>query len=411
MDVDPVVETNPVPPVETLLRAVDRRVLPALCVGMFVALLPVIAPAPFFPAMARDLGVSVPLLGQIRAAMLLLSAVLGLVSGPLADRYGHRRLIVLGLVSAAVSLVAFGLAPNFAVLLLGALAGGLADAAVLGPSLAIAGTAFTGAAARRALGWTTACMAGSAIVGVPILAAVGDRAGWRAAFVVAGVVAVSTAWLGATWLPHDARHPEGRLRLRVILDAYNPLLHHGPTLRLYAVSVLRAICFYGLLNYFGAFLSQKLGLTIGQIGIAYMLGGSGYFLGSLVAGGPLGRIPPRPLLVGGNVVMALLMGLALSAILGPIGTVAMLSVATFAGAFGWVAIASLLTAETPAGAGTTMTLHGSLFNLGAAGGGAIGGAPARPPRLRRIGPRLAHLRPRVRAARRVAWAQNRPRTT
>jgi predicted MFS family arabinose efflux permease len=32
-----------------------------------------------------------------------------------------------------------------------------------------------------------------------------------------------------------------------------------------------------------------------------------------------------------------------------------------------------MTAETPSGAGTTMTLSGSLFNLGAAGGSAIGG--------------------------------------
>jgi predicted MFS family arabinose efflux permease len=71
--------------------------------------------------------------------------------------------------------------------------------------------------------------------------------------------------------------------------------------------------------------------------------------------------------------MALLMGLAFSAVLGPIGTVALLPFAACAGAFGWVAIASLLTAESPAGAGTTMTLHGSLFNLGAAAGGAIGG--------------------------------------
>ena len=71
--------------------------------------------------------------------------------------------------------------------------------------------------------------------------------------------------------------------------------------------------------------------------------------------------------------MALLMGLAFSAILGPLGTVAMLPLAGFAGAFGWVAVAALLTADSPAGAGTTMTLHGSLFNLGAAAGGAIGG--------------------------------------
>ena len=71
--------------------------------------------------------------------------------------------------------------------------------------------------------------------------------------------------------------------------------------------------------------------------------------------------------------MALLMGLAFSAVLGPVGTVAMLPLAGFAGSFGWVAVAILLTAGSPAGAGTTLTLHGSLFNLGAAAGGAFGG--------------------------------------
>ena len=46
--------------------------------------------------MARDLDVGVPLLGQVVAAMLLVSAAIGLVAGPLADRYGHRRVILLG---------------------------------------------------------------------------------------------------------------------------------------------------------------------------------------------------------------------------------------------------------------------------------------------------------------------------
>jgi predicted MFS family arabinose efflux permease len=137
--------------------------------------------------------------------------------------------------------------------------------------------------------------------------------------------------------------------------------------------MLRAVCWYGMLTYFGAFLAQRLGLTTGQVGLAYLVGGSGYFLGSLVAGGPLGHVPPRPLLVGGNLAMALFMGLAFSAVLGPWGSVAALPLAAFAGAFGWVAVAALLTADSPAGVGTTMTLHGSLFNLGAAAGGAIGG--------------------------------------
>ena len=373
MEAEALPEADLVPPPGTPRVAADRRVLPALCLGMFVALLTFVAPAPFFPVMSRDLDVSVPLLGQVVAAMLLVSAAIGLVAGPLADAYGHRRLILLGLVSAAICLFAFGLAPTFPVLLVGALAGGLANAAVSGPSLAVAGTYFAGAEARRALGWATACMAGSAIVGVPVLTAVATLTGWRLAFLAAGGAVIGAVLLGAAWLPRDARVPEGRLRSETLLAAYRPLLRHRPTLRLYGVAVLRAICWFGLLTYFGAFLAEELALSTGLVGLAYMLGGSGYFLGSVLSGGPLGVVPPRTLLVAGNVAMALLMGLAFSAILGPIGTVVMLPLAGFAGAFGWVAVAALLTADSPAGAGTTMTLHGSLFNLGAAAGGAIGG--------------------------------------
>ena len=55
------------------------------------------------------------------------------------------------------------------------------------------------------------------------------------------------------------------------------------------------------------------------------------------------------------------------------GTVAVLTVLCFAAAIGWIGVTAMLTAETPVGAGVTMALNGSLLNLGAAGGGAIGG--------------------------------------
>ncbi len=127
MDAHPLAAPVDVPAPAEPIPASDRRVLPALCASAFVATVVFIAPAPFFPIMADDLDVSVPLLGQVIAAMLLLSAVIGLVVGPLADRYGNRRLIILGLLAAAVCLTIFGLAPTFPVLLAGSLAGGLAD--------------------------------------------------------------------------------------------------------------------------------------------------------------------------------------------------------------------------------------------------------------------------------------------
>jgi predicted MFS family arabinose efflux permease len=104
-----------------------------------------------------------------------------------------------------------------------------------------------------------------------------------------------------------------------------------------------------------------------------MLGGAGYMLGSVLAGGPLSRIPARLLIAVANLMMAVALGLAFSPFIGAAGTVALMPVAALTGAVGWVGIVALMTAETPAGSGATMTLNGTLFNLGAAGGGAIGG--------------------------------------
>jgi MFS family permease len=148
----------------------ERQTLMALGGGAFVSALVIIIPPAFFPEMARDLHVGVPLLGQIMTAMLLISVFLGLVAGPLSDQSGHRLVIVIGLAAAALCFFAFGLAPTILLLFLASVAGGVTNASVLGPTMAIAGTYFSGTAARRAIGWTSAAEAGSAIVGVPALA-------------------------------------------------------------------------------------------------------------------------------------------------------------------------------------------------------------------------------------------------
>ena len=327
-----------------LAGASGLRVLVALGFGTFVTALLFIVPTPFFPQMARDLQVSVPLLGQVMTAMLLLSALFGLVVGPLADRSGHRLLILIGLVAAAVCLLDFGLAPTFPVLLIASVAGAVTTAAVLGPSLAIASTAFTGTAARRAVGWTSAAQAGSAIVGVPVLAAIGAAAGWRVAFVVAGLAAVAVWTLALLWLPHDRHRATEPLGLYAILAPYRPLLRSGTMRRLYGATILGAVCWFGLLTYLGAFLAEVLGMGTGHVGLVYMVAGSGYFLGSLAVGGPLARIPARTLVVAGYGATALLMALAFSARLGATGSAVFITGAALAMGLEVVGMIALLTA-------------------------------------------------------------------
>ena len=359
--------------IESTSTMPGRMVLPALALGSFITTLTFAASAPFLTDISRDLDVGVPLLGQIAATMLIVSAPLGLVAGPLADRYGPRRLILLGLAAAAACLLLFGTAPSFWVLFVAASVGAFAEATVPGLSLAIAGTRFTGPASRKAIGWIIGALASAPIVGVPILTTIGGVGGWRAAFLVAGGAAVVIVVLVSAWLPPDAVHPDDVLRFRTLLRAYQPLLHDVGMRRLFACSVLRSLCFVGLITYLGAVLRDRFALTTSETGPVYMVAGAGYFFGSLVAGGPFARLPARPQVAIGNVAMALLLMVVFSAWLDTAVTVGVLALAGAAAAIGWVGLTALMTSETPAGAGTTMVLNGALFNLGAAAGTAIGG--------------------------------------
>jgi DHA1 family inner membrane transport protein len=369
LDTAPPIPIAPIPSYPS-----KHRVLIALCCGTFVASLVTIAPPPLFPQIARDLQVSVPLLGQIMTAMLLLSAALGLIFGPLSDRFGYHRLILAGLVAAAATLLTFGLAPSFLLLVLASATGAMADAAVNGPSLALAGTHFEGSAGRRAVGWTNGAAALSAIVGVPVLTVIGAVAGWRAAFVAVGLAALAIVLVAFVGLPRH-HHPAGEpFRLDALLGPYRPLLREPTMRRLYAARALSSVCWYGLLTYLGAFLANVLGMQAGHIGLVYMAGGTAFFLGSVAVGGPLVRVPARMLVVAGYAIMALLMGIAFSARLGPLGTAALIAVSALAMGVGVVGLIALFLDETPSGAGTTLTLSGAVFNLGGATGGAIGGA-------------------------------------
>lgn len=348
-----------------------NRVLAVLCVASFLSALNFFATSPFYPEIADDLGTSVPLLGQATTLMILVSVACGVVVGPLADRYGFRWPLVIGVLAIAVNLIGTGLAPVYPVLLGLALAGGLADAIVFGLPLAVAGTLFAGDAQRRAMTWIIGSMSVAPTVGVPAMTALGDAAGWRNALLVTGALTLGAAWLTAVSLPRDHARSAAHLRVSEVVAAYAPLLHHRGIVRLYAATALRGITWFGLLTYLGAFLKEEIGLSGSQAGLVYAATGSGYLLGGVVSS-RLGFASPRTLLIAAYATAGVTVGVLLLAADVWVA-VALLTATSVASFIGGLAQASLLTRETPAGSGTTMVLNGSAINLGAAVGAAVGG--------------------------------------
>lgn len=115
-----------------------------------------------------------------------------------------------------------------------------------------------------------------------------------------------------------------------------------------------------------------MGLGTRQIGLVYTVAGGGYAVGSFAAGGRLRLGPPRTAVAATCAIGGLTVGLILL-LASAWMVVALLVVTSFASAVAGIGIATLLAAESPAGAGTTMVLNGSALNLGAAGGAALGG--------------------------------------
>src|ERR1700752_3673900 len=126
-----------------------RGLVSTLALSTFVNHLNVIAWIPFLPFIAEAHGVSVSLLGQIPALMLLLSALLGLVIGPVADRSGYRRTLLLCLLAVVASSLSTGLAATLSLLILAALFGAIGRAAVMPVAQATAATLFAEDTERR----------------------------------------------------------------------------------------------------------------------------------------------------------------------------------------------------------------------------------------------------------------------
>lgn len=349
------------------------RLLAILCLASVLGVVNFAAPSPFFPRIARDLDTTVPLLGQLTTVLTLLSALLGIGVGPLADRYGPRRLIVGGTIAVAINLIGIGVATSYPMLLVLAVIAGVGDAVLFGLPLAVAATAFSGAAQRRAIAWTAASLPVGVTAAVPLLTLAGGLVGWRSAIAGAGVATLGVAALAGAWLPADRSGHGDRFGARMLLDAYRPLLRHRPIGVLYTAGGLRAACWIGMLTYLGAFMTERFDYGARGIGLTYMVSGGAVFLGSLLGARQLTTWRPRPLVALTTSIQALLLGASFTLPLAAPWIIGLLAVAGCTGAVAGIGLTMLLTRETPGGMATTMVLNGSVLNLGTALGAAAGG--------------------------------------
>jgi EmrB/QacA subfamily drug resistance transporter len=131
----------------------------------------------------------------VEAYTLVLGALM-LLSGALGDRYGRKRLFVMGVVVFAVGSVLCGLAPSMPALIAARVLQGAGGTMLAPASLALIGASFEGAARGRAIGTWSGLTAVAGAIGPVAGGTIVDHLGWRWVFfinipVVAAILAVA----------------------------------------------------------------------------------------------------------------------------------------------------------------------------------------------------------------------------
>jgi len=157
------------------------------------------------PDMSKDLDAGIGELQWVLDAFLVSLAGLLLVGNGLADRFGRRRVFLLGLLGFAVTSVLAAAAATVGELIAARALMGVAASCVMPPALSLLAVLFPPEVRARAAGIWSA-VAGLGLALGPVLGGVlVDAAGWRWVFLVNVPFVLLAALFGMRWLPESRR--------------------------------------------------------------------------------------------------------------------------------------------------------------------------------------------------------------
>jgi len=181
----------------------------AVCVATFMLLLDITVVNVALPRIQSDLNASFTDLQWVVDAYTLSLAGLILTMGALADRYGRRRIFVLGLAVFSLGSFLCGIATSPLFLNLARALQGVGGAGMFATSLALIAQEFQGRERGTAIGLWGATIGAAVAIGPLVGGALTDTLGWQWIFFVNVPIGAAAIFLGLT-RSGESRDPEAR---------------------------------------------------------------------------------------------------------------------------------------------------------------------------------------------------------
>ena len=228
------------------------------------------------PEVARDLGVTIPQAGHVISAYALGVVIGAPLLAVLAADWPRRTLLVALMALFAMGNLASALAPGYLSMNLLRFVAGLPHGTFFGVAALVAASLAPPERRASAVGLVMSGLTSATLVGVPIAAWLGQHLGWRAAFVLVGVIATVACILIRRNVPNlPAAHGASPARELSALSRPQVWLTLG----------IGAVGFGGMFSVFSyikPLLTEVTGLSIDAVPLVLGLFGLGMVVGNLV---------------------------------------------------------------------------------------------------------------------------------
>ncbi len=350
-------------------------VLFALWLMVFSASSQVIIISPILPRIGEALRIPEAELGLLITSYAIFLSLFALITGPISDRMGRRRILLVGCGSMAVALLLHGMADTFLSLLVMRAVAGAAGGMLSGGAVAYVGDYFPYERRGWANGWVMSGIAFGQIIGIPVGTLLADLLNFRWAFFMFAVTMFGATLLIWRFVPQPdvARDPD-RLTLSGALSNYADLIRQPAVL---AVSLAYFLMFFSIglyVIYLPTWLEQTLHVPGTLIASLFFVGGIANVLTGPLAGRLSDRIGRKPLIVTSCLGLGLVMVATTYTIFNMWTAYFMFAVAMVMIAMRISPLQSLMTALVPAQRrGILMSLAVAIGQVGIGIGGAVAG--------------------------------------
>lgn len=285
--------------------------IPTLAGATFTVGLSTRSTDPILTAIASDFSVSITIAALLSSSFALSYAMVQLVMGLIAERFGKMRVINSCLLLVGIGNLAGYFATSFEVLLASRMLCGIGAGGIIPVVMAFIGDRVPNIAERQVT--MSRILAGTltgGVLGISMSGVIADLAGWRSVFLVIGIL-VLISFISVTIVFRNQRvtHDDRTTDIRTLLRQYRIILSHPHARICYTAVFLETTCLQGVFPYVSTFLYDLGVPSLSVAGIVL----SGFAFGGLVYSSTVKRLlrvlrVQQMMVIGGVLVFFALLG-------------------------------------------------------------------------------------------------------